>query len=180
MQDMRRDRTIILFALTALSLSLAAGTTATGSERQWISCEVLEASPPVRGDRPWASRTQWILLHHARPADRGRLSRWLRSRSGTVVTFKGPGGRIGRGVLYRLNRCFGRGLLLFEGALEVHSGSLVEIALVEERTGVALTPLVFPVGADEAGGGSPRCSPEGTAARVTQSEREPVGSTHPK
>ncbi|MBW1924849.1 MAG: hypothetical protein JRJ35_15385 [Deltaproteobacteria bacterium] len=69
-----------------------------------------------------------MLIHHANAADRPLLSRWLKENSGKEVTFV-VDRETGRGVLYRLAHCFGRGLLIHGESLKVEARDIIEVFL---------------------------------------------------
>ncbi len=94
--------------------SLSAGTAQAQSPNTTrIECEVLEVSDQYRGNRKELAATGYALVRHKNPADRQRMSRWLRTESGAEVVFTVSDGIQRHGVLRRVRMCFGRGLLLF-------------------------------------------------------------------
>ncbi len=93
-----------------------------------IPCEVLEVSPEPDTDAARLSGCRFMLIHHANAADRPLLSRWLKENSGKEVTFV-VDRETGRGVLYRLAHCFGRGLLIHGESLKVEARDIIEVFL---------------------------------------------------
>jgi hypothetical protein len=53
-----------------------------------------------------------LLVHHAGNATRNNFAEWLRGKSGTAVVLRLPSGMRIEGRIYRVNSCFGRGLIL--------------------------------------------------------------------
>jgi hypothetical protein len=56
-------------------------------EQITIPCEVMEASKPFSTSSSKITGIRYILLHHAHSEDREMLSEWLKTYSGTEVTF---------------------------------------------------------------------------------------------
>ena len=100
-----------------------------------ISCEVLEVSDEYRGEagaRAGAkelSPIRYLIIRHKNAADRSRFSEWLHNESGSVVMFTISDGTRRRGVLRRLRMCFGRGLLIFAGAVTLKERDTIVVEL---------------------------------------------------
>jgi len=60
-----------------------------------------------------------LLVHHANAATRSAFSAWLRSNSGASIICTLPDGRRTAARIYRLNGCFGRGLILTREIIDV-------------------------------------------------------------
>jgi len=119
------------FGYLALIVVLAAGTVgaAHGSERVALDCEVLEVSGKYLGNAKEFGAIHYVMIRHKDSADWDRLSEWLKTRSGSDVSFTGPDGRSHKGVLRRLKMCFGRGLLIFSDPVEISEGSVLKVEL---------------------------------------------------
>ncbi|MBW1979366.1 MAG: hypothetical protein JRI79_15585 [Deltaproteobacteria bacterium] len=93
-----------------------------------LPCEVMEVSPAFKTSSPKIRDVRYVLLHHANSADRVTLSKWLKDRSGTEVTFI-AGHRQYRGVLFRLAHCFGRGLLVYAADVKLAPRDIINVVL---------------------------------------------------
>lgn len=94
-----------------------------------LDCQVLEVSGPYRGSEKELSQVRYAIVHHKNAADRQRFSQVVRAESGTDVLFTRQDGRSHRGVLRRLRMCFGRGLLVFIGPVELKEGEVLTLEL---------------------------------------------------
>lgn len=92
-----------------------------------LDCRVLEVSGTYRGNEKELSQVHYAIVHHKNAADRQRLSQLLRTESGTDVRFTGEDGRSHYGVLRRLRMCFGRGLLVFIGPVDLREGEVLTL-----------------------------------------------------
>lgn len=88
----------------------------------------MEVSKPFDFSSSQLNGIRYILLHHAIDADRETLSRWLKTYSGTEVTFI-VNDKEYRGVLCRLAHCFGRGLLIYAGDVSPEKRDIIEVIL---------------------------------------------------
>ena len=93
-----------------------------------LPCEVLEVSPHFQIDSSALKPIHYLLIHHANASDRVRLSKWLKTNSGSQVTFLIKDKKY-KGVLCRMAHCFGRGLLIFAEPVEVKPRDIVELVL---------------------------------------------------
>jgi len=93
---------------------------------QTIECEVIEASPSYSCKIKELSSIRWILIHHFCKSDRKRLSELLKKNNGKQVTFIFRKKRIS-GILFRLSNCFGRGLLIYRGKIEIHKHEKIKL-----------------------------------------------------
>lgn len=122
-------------AATLSIIVCAIGIKAQVIDKRTITCEVLEVPGDYRGDvkqlgdRKELSAINYLIIRHQRAEDRSRLSAWLRSESGAVLTFTTGDGVRHRGVLRRLKMCFGRGLLVFIGPVNVKERDSIVVEL---------------------------------------------------
>jgi hypothetical protein len=68
-----------------------------------------------------------ILVHHANAAARSSFAAWLRSNSGASIICSLPDGRRVAARMFRLNGCFGRGLILTREIIEVRAKDILSI-----------------------------------------------------
>jgi hypothetical protein len=68
-----------------------------------------------------------LLVHHANAATRSAFSTWLRSNSGASIICALPDGRRIAARIFRLNGCFGRGLILTREILDVRAKDVLGI-----------------------------------------------------
>lgn len=94
-----------------------------------LDCQVLEVSGPYRGNEKELSQVHYAIVHHKNAADRQRFSQVLRTASGTDVLFTRDDGHSHYGVLRRLRMCFGRGLLVFIGPVDLREGEVLTLEL---------------------------------------------------
>jgi hypothetical protein len=97
-------------------------------EKIAIHCEVMEVSKHFSTSSNKLTGISYILLHHAHSEDREVLSKWLKTYSGTEVTFI-VNQKEHKGVLFRLDHCFGRGLLIYEGDAEPGERDIIQVIL---------------------------------------------------
>ncbi len=117
-----------LVLVMVILASLAFGQTrAGGAKLIKLECEVLEISCPAAASTEPLAAIRYALVRQRNPDDSGRLSQWLRTRSGAEVTFTAADGRLHRGILRRLRMCFGRGLLVFAEPVDVKEGETIMI-----------------------------------------------------
>jgi hypothetical protein len=102
---------------------------ARAAERIRLDCEVLEVSGKYQGNARELGAIRYVMIRHKNPADRQRLSDWLKTHSGSDVVFTGPDGRSHSGVMRRLKMCFGRGLLIFTDPLEINEGAVLSVEI---------------------------------------------------
>jgi len=118
---MKRLVLVALLFLAVISPALAQDTI-------HLPCEVLEVSPNFQIDSSALKPIHYLLIHHANASDRVRLSKWLKTNSGSQVTFLIKDKKY-KGVLCRMAHCFGRGLLIFAEPVEVKPRDIVELVL---------------------------------------------------
>ena len=118
---MKRLVLVVLLFLAVISPALAQDTI-------HLPCEVLEVSPNFQIDSSALKPIHYLLIHHANASDRVRLSKWLKTNSGSQVTFIIKDKKY-NGVLCRMAHCFGRGLLIFAEPVEVKPRDIVELVL---------------------------------------------------
>jgi hypothetical protein len=116
-------------SLILLCVSLFwAATPVFSQEKITIPCEIMEVSGPFESSSAKLTGIRYILLHHAHTEDRETLSKWLRSYSGTEVTFIVSQKKY-KGVFFRLAHCFGRGLLIYTGDVRPEKRDIIEVIL---------------------------------------------------
>ena len=118
---MKRLVLVVLLFLAVISPALAQDTI-------HLPSEVLEVSPNFQIDSSALKPIHYLLIHHANASDRVRLSKWLKTNSGSQVTFIIKDKKY-NGVLCRMAHCFGRGLLIFTAPVEVKPRDIVELVL---------------------------------------------------
>ena len=94
-----------------------------------LECQVLEVSGAYGGNLKELASIHYAIVRHKNPADRQRLSAWLKTHSGSEVSFTASDGRSHRGVLRRLKMCFGRGLLVFTDQAEIREGETLKVEI---------------------------------------------------
>ena len=77
---MKRLVLVVLLFLAVISPALAQDTI-------HLPSEVLEVSPNFQIDSSALKPIHCLLIHHANASDRVRLSKWLKTNSGSQVTF---------------------------------------------------------------------------------------------
>jgi hypothetical protein len=116
-------------SLILLCVSLFwAATAGFSQEKATIPCEIMEVSGPFESSSTKLTGIRYILIHHAHSEDRETLSKWLRSHSGTEVTFI-VNQKKHEGVLFRLAHCFGRGLLIYTGDVKLEKRDIIDVIL---------------------------------------------------
>ena len=93
-----------------------------------LECEIIEVSSPHTDSISGLSGINFLLIHHAKKSDRKALSKWLKNKAGTQVTFFIRGKEV-KGILFRLSNCFGRGLLLYKGSVRAKKHDLIKLIL---------------------------------------------------
>jgi hypothetical protein len=68
-----------------------------------------------------------LLVHHATASGRSDFGSWLRSHSGASIICTLPDGRRVAGRIFRLNGCFGRGLILTRDIIDVRPKDVLNI-----------------------------------------------------
>jgi len=68
-----------------------------------------------------------LLVHHATAAMRSDFAAWLRSNNGASIICTLPGGQRIPARIYRLNGCFGRGLILTREIFDVRAKDVLTI-----------------------------------------------------
>ncbi|HJZ66725.1 MAG TPA: hypothetical protein VKF81_01165 [Blastocatellia bacterium] len=98
-----------------------------------LDCKVLEVSGPYLGSEKELSQVHYAVVHHNNAADRQRFSQLLKAESGTDVLFRRDDGRSHYGVLRRLRMCFGRGLLVFIGPVDLREGEVLTLEVRQAK-----------------------------------------------
>jgi hypothetical protein len=115
---------VTFFLVGLLSADASQGQTQNPTK---LDCRVLEVSGTYRGSEKELSQVHYAIVHHKNAADRQRFSQLLKTESGSDVMFTRDDGRSYRGALRRLRMCFGRGLLVFTGAVELREGEVLTL-----------------------------------------------------
>ena len=68
-----------------------------------------------------------LVVHHATAAERPEFAAWLRSHSGASVTCTLPDGRRIAARIFRVNGCFGRGLILTREIINVQAKDVLGV-----------------------------------------------------
>ena len=118
----------VLRLIVGVLLLSAWATPALAQDIIQLPCEVLEVSPNFQIDSSALKPIHYLLIHHANASDRVTLSKWLKTNSGSQVTFVINDKKY-KGVLCRMAHCFGRGLLVFAAPIKVKPRDIVELIL---------------------------------------------------
>jgi len=102
------------------------------AEAKVLECEVIEVSPSYSSSIPELSGINYLLIHHAKESDREILSKWLKNRSGSQITFYFKDKKL-TGILFRLSNCFGRGLLIYKDSRKAKKHDLIKLILPETK-----------------------------------------------
>jgi len=108
---------LVLFFLPTMLIS---------EDRISIPCEVMEVQKAEVSSLQAFRDTHYTLIHHLNPQDRPALSRCLQRETGHEVTFSYQGKGY-TGVLFRLDHCFGRGLLIYQGEPKLTRGDTITL-----------------------------------------------------
>ena len=68
-----------------------------------------------------------VLVHHAEAAERDRFARWLQALSKTAIRVRSKTGEEAPARIFRVRMCFGRGLILLEGPMQIHERDVLTI-----------------------------------------------------
>ena len=68
-----------------------------------------------------------LLVHHATASGRSDFGAWLRSHSGNSIICTLPDGRRISARIFRVNGCFGRGLILARDIIDVRAKDVLSI-----------------------------------------------------
>jgi hypothetical protein len=68
-----------------------------------------------------------LLVHHATEASRSAFGAWLRANSGTSIICTLPDGRRFPARIFRVNGCFGRGLILTREIIDVQAKDVLGV-----------------------------------------------------
>ena len=68
-----------------------------------------------------------LLIHHASEATRTAFADWLRSNSGASILCTLPNGQHVNARIFRVNQCFGRGLILTRLPVTVRPRDILSI-----------------------------------------------------
>ena len=68
-----------------------------------------------------------LMVHHATEASRSAFAAWLRASSGASIVCTLPDGRRIPARIFRVNGCFGRGLILTREVLDVRAKDVIGI-----------------------------------------------------
>jgi hypothetical protein len=85
-----------------------------------LQVEVIEVF--MSADGPGA-----LLIHHANEETRDAFSRWVRANSGAQISLQLPNGSKIDGRIFRVNLCFGRGLILTRSTVATRPKDILEI-----------------------------------------------------
>jgi hypothetical protein len=68
-----------------------------------------------------------ILVHHSENANRDKFADWLRTNPKAYVRVRDRSGTEADGVIFRVRMCFGRGLIVLDGRLQVREGDVLTL-----------------------------------------------------
>jgi hypothetical protein len=68
-----------------------------------------------------------VMVHHATEATRSAFAAWLRANSGASIICTLPDGRRIGARIFRLNGCFGRGLILTREIIDVQAKDVLAV-----------------------------------------------------
>jgi hypothetical protein len=89
-----------------------------------ILCEVMEAKKAESSSSEPVKQIYYLLIHHKDPKDREALSYCLKRKTDHEVTFSYQNEKY-RGILFRLDHCFGRGLLIYFQDIKLKRGDKI-------------------------------------------------------
>ncbi len=124
MMEVSKSKLAIIFALIFLLFI----SKLYSAQQRILECEVIEVSRSYKSSIPDLKGINFILIHHARNLERSVFSKLLKSNNGRQVIFYFKGKKL-NGILFRLSNCFGRGLLLYKGRINIKSLDLIKLVL---------------------------------------------------
>jgi hypothetical protein len=68
-----------------------------------------------------------LMVHHPNEGARSAFASWLRANGGSSIIFTLPDGRRIAGRIFRVNGCFGRGLILSRDIIDVQAKDILNI-----------------------------------------------------
>jgi len=92
-----------------------------------ITCEVVEVSKSVHSEK--FKNLHYVILHHENIGDLEKVSKFFRTYDGYEVEFLAPDKKIYKGVIFRLKRCFGRGLLIYFKDIKLKKHDIIIISV---------------------------------------------------
>ena len=92
---------------------------------EMIPCEIIEVSCAPKTE--FASSVHYIIIHHKNDKDRPRLSQLLKAHGGEQVLFETNDGLRHKGVLRRLNSCFGRGIVIYLDNIKLEKKDIINV-----------------------------------------------------
>jgi hypothetical protein len=72
-------------------------------------------------------QTSAVLVHHAEPAARDQFARWLQTHPKSAVRIRQKDGTEMSASMFRVRMCFGRGLILFGGQVQIRERELLSV-----------------------------------------------------
>jgi hypothetical protein len=93
-----------------------------GRPTQAASFEVLVLEAFGLGEQTTA-----VLVHHSEPVARDQFARWLQAHPKSALRVRLKDGTEIPARMFRVRMCFGRGLILFEGRVQVRERELLSL-----------------------------------------------------
>lgn len=90
-----------------------------------VPCEIIEVSCTPKTE--FASSVHYVIIHHKNGKDRQRLSQLLKAHSGQQVLFETKDGLRHKGLLRRLNSCFGRGIVIYLDNIKLEKKDIINV-----------------------------------------------------
>jgi len=95
-------------------------------EKVTIPCKVMEIQGAQSSSSEVLRDIRYVLIHHADLRDRDTLSRCLKKGTTHEVNFFYQGQKH-KGILFRLDHCFGRGLLIYREDIKLTKGETIDL-----------------------------------------------------
>jgi len=93
--------------------------------KETVPCEIIEVSCTPKTD--YASSVHYVIIHHKDERDRQRLSHLLKAHSGEQIFFEADDGSRHKGILRRLNSCFGRGIIIYLDNVRLKKKDIINV-----------------------------------------------------
>lgn len=119
-----------VFSLLLFFVTLFAGSLSSPSiwaeDEVAIPCEVMETSQAKLTSFSNEVAIHYALIHHRDARERPALSKCLKKQTAHEVSFCYEGRKC-RAILFRLDHCFGRGLLIYFDEVRLKKGAIIRL-----------------------------------------------------
>jgi hypothetical protein len=68
-----------------------------------------------------------ILVNHADESNRNSFAQWLRANPRASIRVRDRSGQVAGATIFRVRKCFGRGLILLDDRVQVRDGDVLTI-----------------------------------------------------